>query len=232
MHTTFIRFAAAIVMLIGASTAAQAGPPQLVIFALDLSDSASIAVDINTAKQAGHYVQSVISKMGPGDLVKIRTLGTAGMAAQQIYINVTLGKKARSRPHRIAPRIGGLIHSLPNLVRGGKIKIQPRTNIIGFLEALGPSLNCKKIPIRIVIFSDGIEWSKQLSGKDLLSGKKSLPAPSGPILKGCTIEMRGLGQQNTKLGSDGRWFPILKKEWTRFFKKAGAARFNAYAAFE
>ena len=232
MHKTLIRSVATFALLSGSLPHANAGQPKMALFVFDMSDSAPVAINLNVARSTGNYVQSFISGMKPGDTIKIRTLGTAGIAAQQLYINAKLGKKANNRPRRIAPQIGNLVRSLPQRVKRGEIKIQHRTNIVGFLEALGPSLDCQKVLTTIVIFSDGIEWSTQVRGDDLLSGKKGLPAPSGAILRGCIVEMRGLGQQNIKMGTDSRWFPLLHTQWTKFFTAAGVSRFNAYAEFE
>ncbi len=232
MRNILIYSVATATLLLGSSVTANAKQQNTVVFAFDISDSAPVAINPNIARSAGNYVQEYILGMKPGDVVKIRTLGTAGVAAQQVYINAKLGKKANSRPRRIAPQIGKLVRSLPQRVKSGAIKIQHRTNIMGFLEALGPSLDCQKSPTTIVIFSDGIEWSSQVNGNELLSGKKELPAPSGLILKGCIVEMRGLGQQNIRLGTDSRWFPLLRTQWKKFFTAAGVSRFAAYAEFE
>ena len=232
MRKVFARSVFAIALMAGSTLCAGAGPNQSVMFVFDMSDSAPVAIDLNVARSAGNYVQKYIQGMAPGDAVKIRTLGTAGVAAQQVYINADLGKRAASRPRRIAQQIGELVRSLPRLAVSGQIEIQNRTNIVGFLEAVAPSLNCETTPTRLVIFSDGIEWSAQVNGNDLLAGNAELPPPSGPILKGCVIEMRGLGQQNIRLGTDSRWFPLLRAQWTQFFTAAGASRFTAYAEFE
>ncbi len=232
MRNFLISSVAAIALLSGSTLTANANPSEMVVFAFDMSDSAPVAIDANVANSTGNYVQSYIEGMRPGDEVKIRTLGTAGVVAQQIYINVSLGKNANTRPRRIAPQIGNLVRSLPQLVEQGQISIQNRTNIIGFLEAIGSSLDCQKTPTTIVLFSDGIEWSTQVRGDDLLSGNQNLPTPSGEILKGCEVEMRGLGQQNSGLVTDSRWFPLLKSQWSKFFTVAGVSRFSAYAEFE
>ena len=232
MKYALIHSVSAIALLCNSTLGANAGQPKMALFAFDISDSAPVAINLNVARSAGNYVRSFISGMRPGDTIKIRSLGTAGVVPRQLYINAKLGKKANTRPRRIAPQIGNLVRSLPQRVKSGEIQIQHRTNIIGFLEALGPSLNCQKVRTTIVIFSDGIEWSTQVRGDDLLSGKKELPAPSGPILKDCIVEIRGLGQQNIRLGTDSRWFPLLRTQWTKFFTAAGVSRFTAYAEFE
>ncbi len=231
MRHALLSIVVALAIFVGAQTDVEA-LEKLVVFVFDISDSAPVAVDQNIARSAGNTVEAIVANLDPGDRVKLRSLGAAGVAALQINVNVTLGRKARVRPDRIAPAIGALVRSFPMRVRRGDLKIQVRTNIIGFVEAMAPSLDCENSANRIVIFSDGVEWSTLVNGKELVTGKADLPPPSGPILKGCIVEMRGLGQQTNKLGTDSRWFPLLRRQWARFFQAAGVARFNAYAEFE
>ena len=166
--------------------------------------------------------------MKPGDTIMLHSLGTAGTASRQIDIEITLGRKPKNRARRIASQLGRLVASLPKLVAKGQLKLQNRTNIIGYLVTLAPSLDCRNQPTTLRIFSDSIEWSTFISGDDLLSGKKDLPAPSGEILKGCHVSMHGVGQQSEKLGTDARWFVRLRDQWTKFFDAAGVASFKAY----
>ncbi len=199
------------------------------IIGIDISDSAPIAMEKHIADRAAKLASSRIAAMKRGDSVKIRSLGLYGTAAQTIYMNARLSRKAR--PHKVARNIHQLIRSLPSLAKKGRIKLQTETNIIGFLEVVAPSLDCKTTPTTILILSDSIEHSAYISGRELLSGKKQLPSPSGPILAGCTLEMRGMAQQHKKLKSDPRWFARLRKNWARFAKSAGVSRFKAYAEY-
>ena len=205
---------------------------ELNIFAIDISDSVSHAVDRNVAQAAGDMVGSIVAGLQPGDEVRIRSLGAAGIAVGQFSINVTIGRKAKTRASRIAPAIGDFVRSLPDRVAKGQIALQSNTNIIGFVEAIAPSLDCQTDKTRLILLTDGIEWSTQVRGSDLVSGKAQLPPPSGQILKGCIVEMRGVGQQAASIGTDSRWFPVLKAQWRAFFEAAGVAQFSAYATFE
>lgn len=232
MSMNFVSTVATAAVLGVLSSGAHAASERLVIFAFDISDSAPVATDRNIARQAGKTVRAITAALRPDDRVKLRSLGFAGAVETQIDVNVTLGRKVRSRADRIAPVLGRLVASFPERAERGEIEVQTRTNIIGFVEALAPSLDCRNVDTRIVIFTDGIEWSTQVKGQDLVDGKADLPPPSGPILEGCVVEMRGLGQVAAKYQTDSRWFPRLRTQWTRFFEAAGAARFSAYAAFE
>ena len=231
MHKSLIGISVA-ASIFGGSMPADARQIQEALFIIDMSTSAAPAVDAFAAKSAGNYIEKFIKSMKPGDRVKVHTLGRAGIVSQQIYINVILGKKSGTRPRRVASALAKLIRSLPQLVKNKKIKLQPSTNIIGFVETLAPSLDCENKVTTIVIFSDGIEWSEQVNGNDLLAGKIDLPPASGSILRGCHVEIRGLGEQNSNLGTNNAWFVLLRKQWTAFFKSAGVASFKAYAQFE
>ncbi len=146
------------------------------IIGLDVSDSVPITMEQHIADQVASLIHSRIARMKIGDSVKIRSLGTYGAAAQTMHANIRLSRK--SRPRKVAKNIYRLIRSLPALIKKGKVKLQNSTNIVGFLEAIGPSLECKKVPTVILILSDGIEHSAYLSGLDLVSGKKEL-MPTG-----------------------------------------------------
>lgn len=219
-------------LLSGAPSIAVASENGLLVIGKDNSDSFSLFVNPAIARSAGKTVELLVRDMKPGDRVRVLSFGLAGVATRQIDIEIEIGRKARTRPRRVAEALGAFVRSLPGRVERGEIEVQNRTNIIGFIEGLAPSLDCETTPTRILLFSDGIEWSTQVRGDDLLSGRADLPAPSGPILKGCVIEMRGLGQQTTELGTDSRWFPLLRDQWSVFFAAAGAASFTAYAEFQ
>lgn len=214
--------------LVSASTEAK----EIDIFGIDISDSGPLTVDRNVSRAAGNLVKNTVARLQPGDEVRLRSFGAAGIASQQININVTIGRKAKARANRIAPAIGEFLSSLPDRVEKGQITLQTNTNIIGFVEAIAPSLDCEANQIRLILLTDGIEWSEQMNGSELIAGKAQLPPPSGQILKGCIVEMRGVGQQAASRWTDSRWFPILKAQWRSFFEAAGVARFSAYATYD
>lgn len=230
MRYQLLSTVAAFALLFGANGDASA--KQLVVFAFDISDSAPVAIDTKIAHDAGDTVRRYVSRLQPGDEVKLRSLGFAGAAERQIKIDVVLGRKTHSRADRIGPALGNLVASFPERVERGELQIQTQTNIIGFIEALAPSLDCDRVDTRIVLFTDSIEWSTRVKGAELLAGIADLPAPSGKILSGCTVEMRGIGQLAKKFQTDSRWLPLLTAQWTRFFDQAGVAGFKAYAAFD
>ncbi len=201
------------------------------IHAFDMSDSYLVAVHDRSAQAAGAIVARYVAALSPGDEVWLRSFGLAGAMDREINVTVTMGSRVQERPSRMAPAIGNLVASIPERVRGGELSVQNRTNIIGFLQAVGASLDCQVTRTTLVLFTDGIEWSTQVRGDALLAGTASLPAPSARFLDGCHVEMRGLGQVSDTT-TDSRWFPILRDQWAAFFEAAGAASFRAYATFD
>jgi hypothetical protein len=201
------------------------------IHAFDMSESYLVAVHDRSAEAAGRIVARHVASLSPGDEVWFRSFGLAGAMDREISVTVTMGSRVQERPSRMAPVIGNLVASIPERVRRGELSVQNRTNIIGFLQATGASLDCQTIRTTLVLFTDGIEWSTQVRGDALLAGTASLPAPSARFLEGCHVEMRGLGQVSDT-ATDSRWFPILRDEWSAFFEAAGVASFRAYATFD
>jgi hypothetical protein len=205
--------------------------PALQIHAFDMSESYLVATLDRSAQAAGAVVARQVASLSPGDEVWLRSFGLAGVMDQEINVTVILGSRVQERPRRIAPQIGNLVGSIPERVRSGQLSVQNRTNIVGFLSSISTSLDCQARPTTLVLFTDGIEWSTQVRGDQLLAGTASLPAPSGAILEGCHVEMRGLGQVSDT-ATDSRWFPILQEQWSTFFEIAGVASFRAYATFD
>lgn len=218
------------VVLISAALGAD-GPTRL-LFAPDMSDSFAVTVHAHVARAAGNLVEREIMALSPGDEVRILSFGEAGISQREIDVSVALSRRAQARPRRIAPVMATLIRSIPERVEAGQLRVQSRTNIVGFLEALAPSLACADQRTRLIIFTDGIEWSTHVRGDELLAGTADLPSPSGRILEGCEVVMRGLGQVVRDQNTDSRWFPVLRQKWAVFFDAAGVRSFSAYAEFE
>jgi hypothetical protein len=136
----------------------------------------------------------------------------------------------RTRPPAVARDIEQLFASFPEMLRQGKLKVEYRTNVMGWLERVGPSLNCLEEPTTLLVMTDAIEWSEAIKGSELLQGAP-LPPPSGSILEGCHVVFWGVGQQQKKFGNDDRWFPILNSAWSVWMEAAGATSFKAHADY-
>lgn len=196
------------------------------MIALDLSDSMPIVVEERVAKRASSTIANKIHKMDRGDTIMIRSFGFAGASEQQINENLKI--TGRRNPARAAKQVGGFIAALPNLVRDGKINVETQTNITGWLEMVGPTI-CPD-GTTILVMSDAIEWSANVTGKDLIQGA-DLPEPSYSFLEGCKVEFWGVGQQIRKFGTDPAWYPTLRKAWSKYMELAGASDFRAYGVY-
>ena len=195
---------------------------------IDASDSAPLFLENDVAARAGQTVAAAVLPLGPGDQVFLRSFGEAGVSEKQVHVNITMA--GRTRPETVARELSKVFGSFPELVAQGKLKIEGQTNVMGFLERIGPLLDCKGTPTTIIIFTDGIEWSQAITGRELINGA-ALPSPSGRILEGCHVEFWGVGQQQKKFGNDDRWYPTLKSAWGVWMDEAGAASFRAFASY-
>lgn len=199
------------------------------IIGIDLSDSSPLTLEDAVAKRAAKTVALAASKMKRGDIIKLRSFGEPGVSETQIHETVKL--TGRKRASKVAKQVQTFIASLPQLVRDGKIRIENRTNALGWLELTGPVFECSSSGRdRMMILSDGIEWSGTIKGQQLLEGAP-LPPPSHNLLSGCRVEMWGVGQQQRKFGNDARWYPILRKSWKTYMELAGVASFEAYGVY-
>ena len=71
------------------------------------------------------------------------------------------------------------------------------------------------------MFSDGLEWSSIVDGRAFAAGKVTLPEPGGTFLKGCHVQLLGVGQAKHDLDSD-RLATRLVPQWRDFLTEAGA----------
>lgn len=212
-------------------TAEASDPPKLQIHTFDMSDSFLVATHGPSARAAGVIVARHVATLSPGDEVWLRSFGLAGVMDQEINVSVVMGSRVQERPRRMAPILGNLVASIADRVERGELSVQNQTNIVGYLRAIASTLDCLSTHTTIVLYTDGIEWSTQVRGDELLAGTASLPTPSGRFLDDCHVEMRGLGQVGDT-ATDSRWFPLLRDQWAAFFEAAGVASFRAYATFD
>jgi len=196
---------------------------------LDMSDSAPLLLEDAQAAAAGETIAAAIQGLERGDLVRIISFGESGVSDRQIDLTVELN--GRNPPEVIAPQVQTLIASLPQRARDGQLHMETQTNAMGFLERIGPLLNCQTEPTALLVMTDGIEWSASISGEGLLAGEP-LPSPSGSILEGCAVIFWGLGQQRREYNHDDGWYPILRTAWSTYMNEAGVASFSAYGEYK
>lgn len=196
---------------------------------IDMSDSAPLLLEHDQAAAAAETIARAIRGLERGDRVRILSFGESGVSDRQIDITIKLS--SRNRPELIASQVQAIIASLPQRARDGQLHIESQTNAVGFLERIGPLLNCENEPTMLLVMTDGIEWSSAVTGKELLQGA-ALQEPSGPILQDCHVVFWGLGQQQRGFGHDDSWYPLLRSTWTDFMGQAGAASFAAYGEYK
>lgn len=213
---------------VAASMLAPAANAAEVWIGIDASDSVPLFLEDDVAARAGQTVAASVWNLDADDKIFLRSFGEAGVSETQVHVNITIA--GRTRPKAVARDLSNAFASFPELVRQEKLTVESRTNVMGWLERIGPMLNCDEEPTTVLIFSDGIEWSQAITGRELIDGAP-LPSPSGRILEGCDVEFWGVGQQQKKFGNDDRWYPILKSAWSVWMDDAGAASFRAFASY-
>ena len=192
------------------------------IIGVDISGSAPLVLNQAIADNAASYLKSAVIAMQPGERLRVLSIGRAGIAERAIDLKATIGNRSQDRPEVIASQLERFFRSLPGKVEAGSMATQNATSLIDFLEGF-EAHDCTAIATRIILFTDGLEASHRVSQADLVSGKAVLPMPKTSYLKGCDIEIRGVGQLNSGEFSDGL-FARLKPQWAAFFETAGAGK--------
>ena len=198
-----------------------AGAAGLAIVGVDISASAPLTADPVVAGNAATWLGEQISAMSPGDRLRIVSVGRAGIADRAIDLRATLGNRTRDRPPVVARQVRDYIAGLPRMAASGQLASQDMTSLVDFLEGLAGH-DCNATPTRIILFTDGVESSVRINDRDLAAGKISLPRPNTPFLKGCVVELRGVGQLRAGGGSDGL-YARLKPVWQTYLEAAGAS---------
>jgi len=187
---------------------------------VDISGSAPLVLNQGISDNAASYLKRTVMGMQPGERLRILSIGRAGIAERAIDLKATIGNRSRDRPEIIASQLERFFRALPGKAKSGAIARQDATSLIDFLEGF-EAHDCTAIPTRIMLFTDGLEASHRISQADLVAGRSTLPLPKADYLKGCDIEMHGVGQLKSGERSDGL-FARLKPQWAAFFEAAGA----------
>ncbi len=109
------------------------------------------------AKRVAERVAPAIRDFPPRSLVTLRTFGVYDPAANPLRFDKQISSINRAAD--VASAVETIIASVPSMVASGKLKAQPKTNIVAFLETMAQSVDCKKNKTAIVLVSDGIEDS-------------------------------------------------------------------------
>lgn len=201
----------AICAILTASTLAQVHAKTLHI-AVDVSASNPMISNEPFAKIIAKRVSQQILALPMGDYVSLRTFGHLKLDNLQQF-DVRLTRKAK--PERVAKAISKFLISIPN----GGVEPQKSTEILAQLE--WAEYKCSDRDT-ILIITDGIEASSQVSPQKLVDGKVKLPLPDDAYLKGCSVTMLGIGK-----ATNGSWPSVnvknLVRAWKSYMKAAGAS---------
>lgn len=214
-----------------ASTQA-ADDPKRTIIGVDISGSSTFTTEQHSANEAGRYVQTYVLGLEtlPHDLMLV-SLGDAGLAQRAIDVRVTLTNRRATDPRRMAGQFGGYLGALPSLIESGQLQSDDSTSLLSFFRSLEPVCAAGgEQETRVILFTDGIEWSDEVQGRGFLDGRVDLPDPSRPFLQGCAVEMHGIGQLRADLNAAGleeRLIPI----WRDWLNAAGADSVTVTGSF-
>lgn len=179
--------------------------------AIDVSASNPMISSVPFAKIISKRVSNQILALPLGNHVSLRTFGHLKLDNLQQF-DVKLTRKAK--PEKVAKAVSKFMNNIP---RGG-VEPQQSTEIIAQLE--WGEYDCSAGDI-ILLITDGIEASSLVNPNELLDGTAKLPLPDDEFLKGCAVQMIGIGK-----AANGSWPSVsvkhLLREWKIYMKASGA----------
>ncbi|MEP2890915.1 hypothetical protein [Tateyamaria sp.] len=203
------------------------------IIGVDISGSSTFTTEQHSADEAARYVSDYVLGLEsmPHDLMLV-SLGDAGLAQRAVDVRVTLSNRRATSPRRMGPQFGSYLSAIPGLMASGQLEEDGSTSLLSFLRSLEPVCGSSNTPgdTRVMLFTDGIEWSDEVQGRGFLDGHVSLPAPTRPFLDGCAVEMHGLGQlraDRNAAGLEERLIPV----WRDWLTAAGADEVKVTGSF-
>ncbi len=200
-------------MILSATALAQT--PVHVTFALDGSSSNPVGVK-EFRDAAARHAGDIVKAMNMGDTVAVMTFGDGGLHNFQLTKRVKLS--ARMRPSQVATALEKAIIAK---AKEAAQNPQNETRLMSFFEESYREFQCSSGNARVIAYTDGIEHSSEISGKQFVIDKKSLPDPTPGILAGCHVEFIGVG-----IGANGAFQRPEKNhinnEWKAWMEKAGA----------
>lgn len=204
-----------LILLTTLSSSAQAQQPAHVTFAMD--QSASNPNEVETFRHAAaRYAKDTVAALNMGDTVAVMTFGDGGLSNFQLTNRVKLS--ARMRPSQVG---AALEKAIATKAEDAAKHPQNETRLMSFFEDSYREFQCAAGNAKVIVFTDGIEHSAELTGKQFVIDKKPLPDPTPGILAGCHVEFIGVG-----ISSSGTFQRPEKKHiteaWTAWMKKAGA----------
>lgn len=199
----------------------------VIYLAIDLSSSTTFSTNAEFARGAGLWVARELEGLPEGSRVHIHTLGDYGQLEN--LTRVTLEVTPRRKAHKVARHAGGVVARVPELIKQGTVEGAKTTHLISYLENESYTMNCKAEPTRIILLSDGVEWSSEVDGRALMAGQVGLPEPTSKILEGCEgLTMLSIGQMQ---GGNPALTRHLIVAWRNWAEAAGIKTFRPVPTF-
>jgi hypothetical protein len=214
--------ALALVVWLGQASAnytAPANPPRTVVIGVDLSSSNPLIRDDGFAGRVAARIQPLIAGLAPRSRVLLRSFGSYNSAANNaLTLDIMIAPKT-ARAEDIARLVGGVIGGLPKMVREGRVQVQNSTNIVPFLLNISKNVDCRAMPVHVILATDGVEDSQVTN---LARRTATLPAPPSAPFPGCEeLMILGIGRGLNSPGDTERLFG----EWQYWSQAAGFRRF-------
>ena len=184
--------------------------PAHVMVALDISNSNPVVRSVDHASRLARDVEKLFPKLGKGAIVSMMTFGLYDVTQNRI---VDIPVSTRARPKKVKRSILGQIVTIPRLVEDGKLTPHSKTNIIGALEDIARSVNCRSHDVTIILLTDGRENSSYGA-----SPPKKIPRHFSPCGSLTMLGVSGSSPEETAKLIDG---------WKKWALKAGYAKFSA-----
>lgn len=213
-----LRFLAVFVVLASLVTAEPAfgsDGPRRTLMAVDTTRSSTYIADQPSADAAARYVEKYISGLDQPHELRMISVGEVGRGNRTIDISATVTNHRASSAKSLAAAYGGYFRALTS----SNIKEGASTSLIQFFQSL--ETVCAKAPTKVIVFTDGLEWSSTVDGRAFARGAVGLPTPERPFLAGCQVEMNGIGELRSSADSDGLEQRLVP-QWTKYLKAAGA----------
>ncbi|WP_413207885.1 hypothetical protein [Rhodospirillum sp. A1_3_36] len=221
--STFLKGTTAVLVFLGCAAPALADS---VYVWIDLSASTRFSTEAAFARHAGDWVTEALEDLPEGSTVHLETLGDYGLGANLKRAALTVSPRKPAR--KVAKTVGGLVARMPELVTDGTLGEARSTHILSRLENASYAMDCVAEPTRILLLTDGVEWSEDVDGAALIRGEAGLPRPASAFLDGCAVTMLGIGETQ---GGTPALTRHLIKEWKAWTAAAGVSRFQPLPTF-
>jgi hypothetical protein len=203
-----------------ANYAAPANPPRTIVIGIDLSTSNPLIRDAGFANRVAQRIHPMIANLAPRSRVVLRSFGAYNSSANNaLTLDILIAPKT-ARAEEMARMISGVVGGLPQMVRQGRVQVQSSTNIVPFLLNVAKSVDCRAMPVHVVLATDGVEDSQVTN---LARRNATLPAPQSAPFPGCEeLQILGIGRGLNSPGDTER----LVGEWQYWSQAAGFRRFS------